>query len=292
MSRGYRADLSLLAVTALWGSSFTIVKHALEDVSPMLFLALRFLVAAAFLIPWSRSDREPTGRGRLFPGILVGSFLFAGFTFQVQGLRSVTPTNSAFVTSLSVVLVPLLVVLLRRRLPAPTALVGVGLATAGLFLLLLEPEGFRFSRGDLLTFLCAVVFALHILGVDAFARREPPRRFVTIQVVTAGILATGAALLLERPVLRPTVRLAATLAFTALACTAVAFAVQTSMQRFTTPTRVAIIFATEPIFAAIVSYFVHGEPLGGRDFLGGSLIFAGILAAELRPGAEGQESPG
>lgn len=283
MLKGYQADLGLLAVAAVWGSSFTIVKLSLDDASPMLFLALRLAVAAMVLVPWTLTGPPGRRRGRIWPGALVGASLFAGFSFQIFGLRSVTPTNSAFVTALSVILVPLCVVPIRRRMPTLTAWIGVVMATVGLYFLLLETDGFQFSSGDLLTMGGALMFALHIIGVDAFARKEPYRHFALVQVATAGFLACGAAVLLEEPILHPTPELLGAVAWTAAVCTAAAFAVQTSMQRFTTPTRVAIIYATEPVFAALFSFFFYGEPLGVRDLLGGGLIFAGIVVAEIRP---------
>ncbi len=282
--RSYQADLSLLAVSAVWGVSFTMVKQSLGNASPMLFLAIRFLIAAAVLLPWLFAAPPQGRRGRLLPGVLVGCFLFAGYAFQTLGLQRVTPTNSAFVTALSVILVPLCVIPIRRRLPAGATWFGVGLATVGLYFLLLDAGQFQFSPGDLLTLCCALMFALHIVAIDRFARREPLRHFATVQIVTAAILAAGAALFLETPVFHAGAGLLFALGFTGIFCTAGAFAVQTSMQRYTTPTRVAIVYATEPIFAAMVSYFFHGEPLGWRDFLGGGLILAGILAAELGPG--------
>jgi drug/metabolite transporter (DMT)-like permease len=249
----------------------------------MVFLALRLVGAAALLVPWALTGPPDQRRGRIIPGILVGSCLFAGFAFQIFGLQRVTPTNSAFVTALSVILVPLCVVPIRRRMPAPTAWAGVLLATTGLYFLLRGPEGFRFTAGDTMTLGCALMFALHIIGVDAFARKEPYRHFAMMQVATAGILATAAVFIVEDPVLRPGPGLFAAVAWTAAICTAVAFALQTSMQRYTTPTRVAIIYATEPVFAALFSLFFYGEPLGLRDIFGGGLIFGGILIAEFRP---------
>lgn len=282
MTRSHKTDLSLLAVSAVWGSSFTLVKISLDDASPFLFLTIRFFLATLVLIPWALPERRHRPAARMFPGILVGSLLFAGFAFQILGLQFVTPANSAFITGLSVVLVPICLIPMRRRLPNPASLLGVALATLGLFLLLREPGGMQLSRGNLFTLLCAFSFAFHIIGVDHFARRQPYRHFTLIQLSTAGALAGIATLALEEPFIRPSGSLLLALGVTSTLCTAGAYAVQTSMQRFTSPTRVAIIYATEPVFAALFSALFYGERLGGSDILGGGLIFAGMLAAGLR----------
>ncbi|MCC7352266.1 MAG: DMT family transporter, partial [Anaerolineae bacterium] len=255
------------------------------------FLAIRFTIAFLALLPLVRNRRfawgltawGPVRRRRLdlAAGVLVGLFLFTAYATQTFGLLLSTPTKTAFITGLSIVMVPLGAALFLHRPPSRWALAGVAVATVGLALLTLN-EQLRIGAGDLLVLMTAFSLAGHIIAVGRFAPDGDPLLLTLAQLATVavasgvGALLTGGwhAGLLSLPVL-------AAIVFTGVFATAFAFAAQTSAQRFTTPTHTAVIFAGEPVFAAIFSYLFAGEMLGGRALLGCALILAGVLAAEL-----------
>jgi hypothetical protein len=163
--RAWRADLALAFITLIWGSTFVVVKEALADSSTLLFLALRFSLAAVSLaivfrpLPSKFSAPGPLLKG----GILAGLCLFSGYAFQTFGLRYTTPSKSAFITGLSIVLVPAFNALLQRRAPHPSEALGVLIAAAGMALMTLRADSLRAEFGDLLTLGCAAAFAAHIL---------------------------------------------------------------------------------------------------------------------------------
>ncbi len=211
--------------------------------------------------------------------LLIGIALFAGYAFQTAGLHLTTPAKAGFITGLSVVIVPVASALLLHQAPARAAWIGVGLAMVGLALLVSTrpPHRPRRPAGVLLR----RRFAIHILLTGRFAPGLHPVPCSFGQVVVVAVLSTIAALLFEtRPAPSGQVRFAA--AFTGLFATAVAFGIQTVAQRFTSSTHTALIFAAEPVFAALFSFLLIGEVLGPRQLLGCALILAGMVVAELR----------
>jgi drug/metabolite transporter (DMT)-like permease len=220
--------------------------------------------------------------------LLMGAALFAGYALQTFGLRLTTPAKAAFITGLSVVIVPVVSALVLRRRLGRGAWLGVGLATAGLALLTLN-AGLTLNPGDLLVFGCAVAFAAQILLTGRFASRADPVLLAFGQIAVVAVLAGGAALLFERPSV-PSVAVLFAAAFTGVLATSLAFGIQTAAQRFTSPTRTALIFATEPIFAALFSFLLVGELLGPRQLAGCALITAGMVTAEVMRNGGNDES--
>jgi len=282
-----KADLSLLGISAIWGATFVVVKRALDDASPFAFLACRFLLATAALGWIFRRDVFPFSARTARDGSILGLFLCLGFGFQTIGLLHTTPSRSAFLTGLYVVAVPLMAAALRMRGLTAGSLAGVALALAGLYFLT-EGGGERrgappagFGVGEILTILCAVAFAAHIIGVDIFSRRHDVRSLAFWQVAAGGALCVPLAWGAETPRLALTASLAGAIAVTSLGGTALAFAVQNAVQSKTTPTRAAIILASEPVFAAVMSYVVEGERMTPGTMLGAFLILAGMLASEI-----------
>lgn len=252
------------------------------------FLALRFGLASLVFLPLlahRRHGAHPTRSknwlARLLPGLLIGLMLFTGYAFQTYGLRWTTPAKAGFITGLSVVMVPLGSAFFLRQRPSRAAWLGVGLATVGLALLTLNQD-LSVAFGDLLVLGCAVAFAIHVLLVGHYAPRLSPLNLAAGQIMTVAILAGGLGLLVGGGIPWPPSSVWFAAIFTGLLATALAFGAQTLAQRFTSPTHTALIFATEPAFAALFSFLLIGEQLTPRALLGCGLILAGMLAAEIR----------
>ncbi|MGH9863107.1 MAG: DMT family transporter [Candidatus Acidiferrales bacterium] len=287
LPRHLQADLALAGVTVIWGASFVIIKVALQDVSPLVFVLLRFAVAGAFLLVLSGVRQRLWEPGLARAGSVVGFFLFAGFVFQTFGLQYTTPAKSAFITALSVVMVPvILVAFFRRRLELSTV-AGVVAATLGVYLLTARGGALAIGQGDLLTLVSAVAFAGHIVAVGRYAPHFGVAALTLWQVGVAGAFSAlltplAAATGLEVPQMNWTPRLVAALVATGGLSLALAFTVQVWAQQFTSPTHTAIIYSLEPVFAALTSYLVLAERFGPQGFLGAGLILAGVVLAELR----------
>ena len=277
------ADLALLVLTLAWGTTFLVVKNALEGTSTGAFLLLRFGVASLAVggvVLW-RGDRPR--RETLRAGFLLGLAMFAGFALQTLGLLGTTPARSGFLTGLSVLVVPFLTRFLQgRRVPA-SAWLAVALAIAGLVLLtrpFADDVGAAVRTGDLLTVGCAVAFAFQIVYTSEWSARHPLALLVLCQVGTTFLLSP---LLLTLEPLRfaGTPAAWASVLFTGLAMTAGAFFVMNWAQRHTSAVRTALIFSLEPVAAALFSHLVGGEPLGPLDWSGGGLIVLGVVVGEV-----------
>ncbi|MDX1979931.1 MAG: DMT family transporter [Bryobacteraceae bacterium] len=288
MTRQTQGELALIGVTLVWGATFVIVKNALDQVSTLLFLAMRFSLAALVLALLFRgrlrAARDLRGT-TLAGGALAGGCLFFAYFFQTYGLRFTTPSKSAFITGLTTALVPFLSALVYKRAPHLAEGVGVGIATVGLAMLTLPPGRFTMSAGDALTLCCTVTFAFHILILGRWAPRSSFELLSVSQIGMTALLALAVCGWAEPMYLEWSPRVGVAVLVTGLLATALAFTVQAWAQRYTTPVRAALIFALEPVSAAITSYGVEGELLRGRALAGAAMIMAGVLLVELKPGA-------
>ncbi len=282
-----QADLALLGVTFIWGVTFVVVQDALSGIGPYYFIGIRFAIAFAFLtlLYWRRFAF--LNKDTLKAGFIIGAVLFVGYAFQTVGLQYTTASNAGFITGLAVVLVPLISSLLSKRLPKTAAIIGITCATVGLALLSLNND-FRVNYGDTLTFFCALSYAGHILLVGKYAPRHDPVLLAVLQIGVVAIisLACGATWeTLPEQFIRPVWM---GLLITAIPATALAFLIQNSVQRYTSPTHTAIIFIMEPVFAAATGWLWAGEILTSRQWLGCLLILTGMLVAELKDSIEAQ----
>jgi drug/metabolite transporter (DMT)-like permease len=280
----YRADLSIIAISFVWGSTFVVVKEALKDASTLAFLALRFSLAALVLgVTFRRAIPKIRSRQVLLWSVFIGLFLYLGYVLQTVGLRYTTPSKSAFLTGLSIVLVPVFAAVFERKPPGPSEVLGVVVATAGMGLMTLRRESLSIGRGDLLTIGCAAAFAVHILLIGHFSPKLGFQVLTLVQVSTAAVLALGTCWWAEPASVHWTRSLVAAIVVTGLFATALAFSVQAWAQQYTTATRTALIFSMEPVFAWLTSFAVEGEVLSRQAALGAVLILSGILLVELKP---------
>ncbi len=302
------AEAALVWNTLIWGATFVVVKAALDDISPALFLAFRFSLATLVLLPllaWRRrklagahadpvagapasldgAHRESNGQVRrtIGAGALAGLFLFLGYLAQTVGLRFTSAPKSAFITGLSSVMVPLLAALVYRSRPQISEVIGLAAATVGLFLMTFRGAQGAINPGDVLTFLCAIAFAAHIVVLGHFSETMSFDLLSVTQVGTAAVLSLSLFWCVERPFVRWRPGLVGAILITGLLATALAFTIQTWAQRYATSTRTGLIYTLEPVFAWITSFFVAGEGLPGRAAAGAALILGGVMFAELKP---------
>lgn len=292
-SRRLRADAVLVAVTAVWGSSFVVVKNVLEVSPPFQFLFWRFLLATVLTALLALGRRA--GPGLLRDGLAAGLLLAAGMAFQVLGQTETTASKAAFLTGLSVVLTPFAAYARTRRLPSLENGIGIALASAGFFVLTFPRPGETFERGDLLMTACGVVFAFYIVELAERSPRHDPVLFTGVQLATVAIASLGLLLALRLPWLagwraadleaRPAVW-GGTLLFSVLYLGSIGavgtFLGQTWAQSQMSATHAAIIFTLEPVFAALLAAWFLGERLGPRGAAGAVLVLAGIAVSELR----------
>jgi drug/metabolite transporter (DMT)-like permease len=291
------ADLALLLLTLFWGTTFSFVKEALAIASPGVFLTARFGLASLVLLAVWAARRRPLGEGFLRHGVLLGLAMLGGFVLQTVGLHHTTPARSGFITGLSVVIVPFIARFAMGRKVRASAWLGVALAVAGMLLLTRPFTAGAVSAdvrfGDLLTFGCALAFALQIVFTSEWSPRHPLVPFVSTQVLVtfAGVLLLLVPFEERRFAAEHAGAFAGYVAFTGVAMTALAFFVMNWGQRHTTAIRAALIFALEPAAAAGFSWIWFGEPLGPLDLAGGALIVLGVLAGEVGGALEDRLRP-
>lgn len=283
-SRQARADLALLVITLVWGTSFVLMQESVRLVPPYRFLAWRFGLASIVMLALYGRRLLQAPRRQVMAASGIGVTLFVGYAAQIIGLQYTTAARSGFVTGLAVVMVPFAALLLLHQRPSLAALVGVTLAGVGLFLLSwpgLGGESSALLRGDLITLVCSVAFALQIVLVGKHAPNMEAMTLATAQLVAVALLSALFSLS-EAASAAPPLWLWGGVAFLAVAGTALAFTVQSKAQRFTSPTHVGLIFAMEPVFSGLFAWLVTGEVLTGRSLLGCGLILAGMVVAEAR----------
>jgi drug/metabolite transporter (DMT)-like permease len=274
------AQISLLLITLLWGTSFVIVKDSLGYASPLWFLFLRFSLASGVLLMVYPRILLGLTRASMYRSMVVGVLLYAGFALQTTGLLHTTPSKSAFITGCAVPLVPLLNFVIFRVPFRKSVAIGILLAIGGLYLLT-RPDLSALNRGDVLTLGCAVAFAFQIIFIGRYASHMPYQDLAVFQIFWALVLSLPLAVLLESPSLYYPPRVFASLAYLAIFCSALAFLVQTRAQRHVSASRTALIFALEPVFAAFASLLLWDEVLLAREWAGGGLIVAGVIIGEL-----------
>lgn len=291
MSPRARARLALLGATLIWGTSFVVVQKALVALPVFHLLACRFLLATLLLLPLARRGLGSWSRELRRDGILIGLLLFTGFTLQTYGLLWTTPSRSAFLTGLSVVLVPIVGLAFGRRLrPWPAA--GSLCAALGLYVLYLpsgKEEAVPFGLGDALTLACAVVFAVWVLFVERVVRRHPVRDLAVLQfgVVTALSLPS---FLFQPPAAEEFsgFSIGAILIMGVLA-TAGAFLCQLYAQQHLTAVETGVILTLEPVVAAAFSVLLGVEGWTSALTFGGALVLAAMLLSELGGSGEDPE---
>jgi len=297
MNRRLRADLSLALCSLLWGATFVVVKNALDHSSVFIFLAVRFTVAAVLMLAFSSRKLHRFEREDLFAGLRLGCFMFLGYAFQTAGLKYTTPSKSGFVTGASVVLVPLLLAIFWGRRLAHGAYAGALVAVFGLYYLAIPAEGLAYlNRGDVLTFMAAGLYAVHIILVGEYTKQHSATALSLVQVAACAAMAwvmAGVAAAIRWQPARFEWRweLYLGILICAVFATAVAFSIQVWAQRDTTPSHAAILFTLEPVFAVITSFLLIGERLSKRAMLGAAFVLAGIFVAELLGPPMAPESP-
>ena len=296
MSRTVKAHILLILVTLVWGATFVQIKDALREISPLLFNAVRMVLAAAVLALLYREHLLRLDRRIVRTGMVVGFFLWLGYAFQTTGLQFTTPAKSAFLTGVSVVFVPIFLAIFWRRKISRWSVIGVLAAFIGLFLLTV-PAGVNgwgdfasVNRGDWLTIICAVAFAFQIISIGRAAEQYPFQSLSVVQIATAAALMLATAPMLETLHVIWSARVIAAILVTGLLGLAAAFTIQAWAQQFISPTNAGLIFALEPVFAWITSYVLLGERLGWRAAFGALLILAGLLFSELLGAARRAET--
>lgn len=285
----------MLIVTLLWGATFVIVKESINDISTMLFIAIRFSIAIIILFPILFKVRKEFTKEAFTAGLIIGFLLFGGFAAQTVGLKYTTATKSGFLTGSAVVMVPFLQIIIAKRKPTLGAIIGVIFVFTGILLLSSDTNTIfsifvefkeNFTIGDFLTLICALFFALYIIYIDKFTKLHHFWVLVIMQMGVTALLAfvflfVGSYSGIENVRIEFTNYLLFGLFYTSIFATLVTTVLQTKYQKLISPTKAGIIFSLEPVFAAVFAFFLLNEKITNLGYVGAALIFAGLIISEL-----------
>ncbi|MDI3462472.1 MAG: Permease of the drug/metabolite transporter (DMT) superfamily [Nitrospira sp.] len=265
--------LALLLTTVIWGATFPATKAALEQIPPLSFLLLRFFLGTLLVLLWFVMCRRRLHHDRAVLGAsaLTTVFLFLGYLLQTVGLNHTSASNSAFLTALYVIFVPMILMRIDRRVVLATAIAVVGLW------LLVKPDT-SMNLGDVMTLGCAVAFAGHIICLERFTRQVDAPSLLVWQMVAMTVLFLPAPWWEDttQSDFLPTTVLLIGLGVTGVLAT-LAFAVQMWAQRLVPAQQVALLFASEPVYAAWLSWYFLGETLDVQGWIGSALILLAVM---------------
>jgi drug/metabolite transporter (DMT)-like permease len=292
-----RAELILFLMVAAWGLTFPAIKVAVRDVTPALFMALRFGLVLVLLAAIGQGRYSKNLKPAWRDGIVLGLLLWGSYIFQAVGLEHTTATRSGFITGLSVVIVPLIHAPLRRRLPGWRTLGGVVLSFAGLCLMT-RPDMGRLNVGDVLTLGTALSYAVYVVLMEGRAGEERRNALIGWQALVmavasilvmplldGGMPGSGSAtrhltLSVSSVLASPNLLVGLLITVPVAIFSIVAI---THLQRHTTAVRAGVLYSAEPLFAALFAALWLGERLDPLGLVGGGLILAGIVAAATEP---------
>ncbi len=297
----WKSDAALISLALMWGTSHVIQKDILKEHSPAFSTSLRFGIAALCFGLLFAGHLRRTSRREVIQGAVLGLCSFVGIGFYVSGLFFTQASKTGFISGLFIVFIPLLSFLVFRERPTRDHLTGLAIAIGGFALLSFPQSGELFNWGDILVLLAAVAWAALTAATSAFARESSVKTLAAVQVIVVAALSTVVWIVLSRiahsaadpqslPILvameaasNPLdLRFAVRIAYMAVVVTFIAALVQTWGLRKVSSTHAAILYALDPVTAAVFAYFVLGETLGWRRGVGAALIIAGVMVSRLK----------
>jgi len=291
----YSAESILIFVTLIWGATFAIIKVALTNVSPLVFVTIRFSFATILLLPFFLKKVKNISRIAVLSGLLLGVMYFLGFATQTVGLQYTTATKSGFITGTFILFTPIFQYLFEKKIPGKATLAGVFFVLTGLILLssqgnsildIFTEIGSGFNVGDFFTLLCAIFYGMYIVYLDIISKKYDYMLLVFLQISSTAVLGIISVVVLNLSGLENfkfTYNNSLIFAFlyTSILATVVSTTIQTKYQKVITPTKAGIILSFEPIFSAAIAYYFIHEKISRFSFIGGILIFTGLLVSEL-----------
>ena len=277
-----RADSCIALISMAWGASYLLMKAGLDGLGPFNLIGLRFgiafLVTALIFHKRLRKATLPViGRGAI-----LGLTLFGMFSFLMVGLQSTTASTAGFLTSTTVVFVPILQMIITRKKPQGRIIAGVILTVVGIGLMTVQ-DSLALNRGAVFCLVGALLYAYHIILTDRFAQKTEGLLLGILQLGFAGFYGWVASFLFEAPALPAgSVQWGAVLGL-ALVCSAFGFVMQPIAQTYTTPERTGLLFALEPVFSALLAFIFLQEVLSVQGYIGAALVLVSVFIAAAKP---------
>lgn len=281
MKNSHKADLVLLLVTIVWGAGFPVTKFALQTITPMYIIALRFIIAGALLSVIFYKKLRNIDKNIMKPSLILALLLFATYVFQTIGMQYTTASKAGFFIGMAVIFVPFFSYLFLKTKIQQRIIISTLIAALGLFLLSFEGNSLSFNKGDFLMILSATCCAWHLIFSSVFVEKHDAVLLSLLHMLFVSIFGFTAAFTFETFPKHISAISFGSLLFMAILCTAFGFLVQIVALKYTTATREAIIFTMEPVFGALTSWILLKEQLGVKGLIGGVLIVSAMLLSEI-----------
>ena len=286
MSKTVRANIYLTMCTIIWGGTFAVLKLSVAEISPLFLVSIRFGMAAAILFPFILSIKKYRNsfqdsfknRSVIVHGFMLGAMMIAGFGFQTIGLKYTTASRSAFITELLILFTPFFQYFLHRRMPGPGNFAGMALILPGMYLLTSVGEA-SINKGDLLTFLCAIGFAVYIVFLDHYSKLHDEFILLFWQMLSTALFSFFLSVLFEDIVFDINIYSFSSLLYLVLIATLVAVYWQTRFQKDTNPVQAGILYSLEPVFATIFAMLFLSERPNPFFYSGAVLIIGGVIVS-------------
>ena len=275
------ADLALFVVAIIWGSGFVVIKDTLNVVTPFYLNAYRFIMASIVLSVFTYKNLLKATKEDIKAGLIIGLFLFGGFTIQTIGLQYIEAGKQAFITATYVVMVPFIYWAISKKRPNKIEVFAAFLSLIGIGVLSLE-KGIGLGYGETLTLISAVMFALHVSSTGYFAGNSDPYVISVIQLTTTGVLSLICALLFEGTDIAIDTSALLPILYLAVFSSALAFLIQTIAQKHTSSTHTAIILSSEALFGSIFGVLILKEAITVRFVIGSLIILIAIITSETK----------
>ncbi|NBI05546.1 DMT family transporter [Senegalia massiliensis] len=273
--------MALVLVAIIWGSGFVVTKNGLDNMTPLFMNAMRFIIASILMSVVFFKKLKTVNKSDIIAGAIIGSFLFSAFAAQTVGLQFTTASKQAFLTATNVVMVPFLFWFISKRKPHNLEILATFITLVGIGFLTLE-GGVALNSGDLLTLLCALLFAAHITSIGHFAKKHDPIVLTILQFIFAAIFSIILAIPFEPINLDISGQGWFTVLYLGGVSTLIAFLIQNIAQKYTTSTHTAIILSLEAVFGTLFSILLLGELFTIKMVIGSAIIFVGIITAETK----------
>ena len=303
MGKKMQSNILLLLTAIIWGSAFVAQKSGMDYVEPFTFNGIRTFIGGLVLIPViffmekknppeeiSREEKTKKNKELLIGGICCGLALFAASSLQQFGVSYTTAGKAGFITTLYVVFVPIISVLLRKKV-RPIMWLCVAMGAVGLYLLCMTDASFRLTFGDTLVLLCAVAFAVHILTVDHFSPKMDGIKLSCIQFLTVGIVSMVCMFIFEHPDIHAILDCAVPLLYAGVLSCGLGFTFQVVAQKHAEPTVASLLMSLESVFAVVFGALLLHETMSMRELSGCLIIFIAVIISQLpekKPQKEGE----
>lgn len=290
MNKSLKGTLILMITAIVWGISFVSQSVSMDHIGPNTFNGIRTLLGCVSLLPViavldmgkKRRGEYVAGNKRdlIVGGVLCGILLCAASTIQTYGLKYTTAGKSGFITAMYMMIVPIISIFLGKKI-RPTVIISVLIAIAGMYFLCIKKGSFVIELGDIYTFICAIIFAFHILVIDHFSPKVDGVRLSCLQFLVGGTINIILMFAIEEPILSDILICAVPILYSGIMSCGVAYTLQIVGQKYAEPTVASIVMSLESVFAVLAGWAILSEAMSVREIFGCVLAFVAIILVQI-----------